>query len=105
MALVALSLNAFPPLNALTDPSSFMAPLMDFVPKDASSFCKLDLGPHICTSCVGETLKTKFQTLSCLLPSNPGSSFSAFFFFFFFSVFLPFLGPLPRHMEVPRLGV
>ena len=29
----------------------------------------------------------------------------SFFFFFFFSVFLPFLGQLPRHMEVPRLGV
>ena len=26
-------------------------------------------------------------------------------FFFFFFVFLPFLGPLPQHMEVPRLGV
>ena len=25
-------------------------------------------------------------------------------FFFFFFGFLPFLGPLPRHMEVPRLG-
>ena len=25
-------------------------------------------------------------------------------FFFFFLVFLPFLGPLPWHMEVPRLG-
>ena len=24
---------------------------------------------------------------------------------FFFFVFLPFLGPLPQHMEVPRLGV
>ena len=24
---------------------------------------------------------------------------------FFFFVFLLFLGPLPRHMEVPRLGV
>ena len=24
---------------------------------------------------------------------------------FFFFVFLPFLGPLLRHMEVPRLGV
>ena len=24
---------------------------------------------------------------------------------FFFFVFLPFLGPFPRHMEVPRLGV
>ena len=28
-----------------------------------------------------------------------------FFFFFFWSFFLLFLGPLPRHMEVPRLGV
>ena len=28
-----------------------------------------------------------------------------FFFFFFFLVFLPFIGLLPRHMEVPRLGV
>ena len=26
------------------------------------------------------------------------------FFFFFFLVFLPFVGPLPRHMEVPKLG-
>ena len=25
--------------------------------------------------------------------------------FFFFLVFLPFLGPFPRYMEVPRLGV
>ena len=25
--------------------------------------------------------------------------------FFFFLVFLPFLGPLLRHVEVPRLGV
>uniref|UniRef100_A0A8D1UA33 Uncharacterized protein n=1 Tax=Sus scrofa TaxID=9823 RepID=A0A8D1UA33_PIG len=28
-----------------------------------------------------------------------------FFFFFFFFVFLPFLGPIPRYMEVPRLGI
>ena len=26
-------------------------------------------------------------------------------FFFFLFVFLPFLGPLPKHMEFPRLGV
>ena len=26
-------------------------------------------------------------------------------YFYFFFVFLPFLGPLSRHMEVPRLGV
>ena len=28
-----------------------------------------------------------------------------FYFYFLFFVFLPFLGPLPRHMEVPRLEV
>ena len=28
-----------------------------------------------------------------------------FFFFFFFCLFAFFLGPLPPHMEVPRLGV
>ena len=33
-----------------------------------------------------------------------GKSFPAEFFFFFF-FFLPFLGPLPGHMEVPRPGV
>src|SRR5512135_581454 len=35
-------------------------------------------------------------------------SFSFFFFFFFIFLFLSFFyffGPLPRHMEVPRLGV
>ena len=30
---------------------------------------------------------------------------SSVFFFFFFLVFLAFLGPLPRHMDIPRLGV
>ena len=33
------------------------------------------------------------------------SGYSFIFSFLFFFVFLPFLGPLPRHMEVPRLGV
>ena len=28
-----------------------------------------------------------------------------FIYIFYFFVFLPFLGPLPWHMEVPRLGV
>ena len=31
--------------------------------------------------------------------------YSIILFFFFFFVFLLFLGPLPQHMEVPRLGV
>ena len=34
-----------------------------------------------------------------------GKHFEISFFFFFFFVFLPFLEPLSRHMEVPRLGV
>ena len=35
--------------------------------------------------------------------TSPCSSLPLLFFFFFFVFF--FLGPLPRHMEVPRLGV
>ena len=31
--------------------------------------------------------------------------FILFYLSFWFFFFLPFLGPLPRHMEVPRLGV
>ena len=27
------------------------------------------------------------------------------YFILFYFVFLPFLGPLPQHMEIPRLGV
>ena len=34
-----------------------------------------------------------------------GGEKAVVFFFFFFFVFLSFLGLLPRHMEVPRLGV
>ena len=37
------------------------------------------------------------------LPPHHWLSVGIFFFFFFF-FFLPFLGPLLRHMEVPRLG-
>ena len=36
---------------------------------------------------------------------EPRSNGETFTFFFFFSAFLSFLGPLPWHMEVPRLGV
>uniref|UniRef100_A0A8W4FH24 Uncharacterized protein n=1 Tax=Sus scrofa TaxID=9823 RepID=A0A8W4FH24_PIG len=38
----------------------------------------------------------------CLFETSAHFSFPFFFFFF---VFLPFLGPLPWHMEVPRLGI
>ena len=34
---------------------------------------------------------------------SPGEEVSFIYFILF--VFLPFLGPLPQHMEVPRLGV
>ena len=32
-------------------------------------------------------------------------SFTSYFIYLFIFVFIPFLGPLLRHMEVPRLGV
>ena len=38
-------------------------------------------------------------------PYISGQLIFLFIIFFIFSVFLPFLGPLPWHMEVPRLGV
>ena len=41
---------------------------------------------------------------SCHSGNSNNSIFKSFFFFFFFG-FLPFIGPLPRHMEIPRLGV
>ena len=57
--------------------------------------------------------RTRDRSLCCcLLPplqvtvvsDMDGSLYFPFFFFRLF-VFLPFLGPLPWHMEVPRLGV
>ena len=42
----------------------------------------------------GATLKKKMKE----------AYFFYFWFFLFCFVFLPFLGLLPRHMEVPRLG-
>uniref|UniRef100_A0A8D1MBY8 Cystathionine beta-synthase n=1 Tax=Sus scrofa TaxID=9823 RepID=A0A8D1MBY8_PIG len=56
--------------------------------------CDLDPGVAVCEHC----------------PGPHGSHFSDlgwffFFFFFFFLVFFVILGPHPRHMEVPRLGV
>ena len=41
----------------------------------------------------------------CLLSNLSCCSWILFSFLFFFLVFLPFLGPLLWHMEVPRLGV
>ena len=53
------------------------------------------------------TLPTQFLTLSTGPPNGPLSRYlgfsSSFFFFFFF--FFVFLGPHPRPMEIPRLGV
>ena len=51
---------------------------------------------------------TKPLPPQCYSHSQPVSQdlwVNLFFFFFFFFVFLTFLEPLPRHMEVPRLGV
>ena len=43
-----------------------------------------------------------FHLASLLFGAFGSFIFKVFFFFFFF---LPFLGPLPWHMEAPRLGV
>ena len=57
-----------------------------------------------------ETREEQSRDNSAALGQGPGSplrntqsiiSLSSFFFF----VFLPFLGPLLQHMDVPRLGV
>ena len=40
----------------------------------------------------------------CWTNQKPSTSVSFSFFFLFFFFFLVFLGPHPRHMEVPRLG-
>ena len=43
----------------------------------------------------------------CILPTHYFYSYDWFFdfiYFFYFS-FCYFFGPLPRHMEIPRLGV
>ena len=42
-----------------------------------------------------------FTELEKLAPKLTSATIQLLFFF----VFLPFLGPLPRHMEIPRLGV
>ena len=41
------------------------------------------------------------------LPSRHFIVIVSFYFLFLFFIFclMPFLGPLPQHMEVPRLGV
>ena len=50
-----------------------------------------------------QTVLAEVITMAPPIEMSHDSSSSSFFFFFF--VFLPFLWPLPRHMEVPRLGV
>ena len=39
------------------------------------------------------------------LQAVDGRALQFLFFYYFYFLFLPFLGLLPRHMEVPRLGV
>ena len=52
-------------------------------------------------------IRPKIITLLCLLSARlkMPQTITVFFFFFFFFVFLPFLGPLPRHMEGLVKGV
>ena len=42
---------------------------------------------------------------SPLMPVRQHDIIQCLVSFFFFLVFLPFLGLLPQHMEVPRIGV
>ena len=56
--------------------------------------------------------KARDQTRNLKFPSQihfhcamTGTPVHFLYLFFLFFVILPFLGPLPRHMEVPRLGV
>ena len=51
------------------------------------------------------TLYWEVMLETCGLLVSLGKCSPLFFFFSFFFVFLPFLGQLLRHMEVPRLGV
>ena len=44
-------------------------------------------------------------TLWLSIPTRPVLWSDFVLFYSFFLIFLPFLGPLLRHMEVPRLGV
>ena len=65
----------------------------------------------------GPRIKSQLQLQLCNLCHSCGNAGSlthyaiartpilSFFFFFFFFVFLSFLGPLPWHMEVPRLAI
>ena len=57
-----------------------------------------------------DTISSKTQDDKCWLKMRiigpyPRHSESDFFFLFFFFFFFVFLGPHPRHMEVPRLEV
>ena len=76
-------------------------------PADSSSLALLGVG----------SFETKAGAILLPSPDGPGVEATAWMIsesprspsshipFFFFFVFLPFLGPLLRHMEVPRLGV
>ena len=60
------------------------------------SFFPLSINIHF----FSEPLENKLQTGWPFTPK-----YFSVQFFFLKNVFLPFLGLLPRHMEVPRLGV
>ena len=90
----------FPPLNLRQ--KSWINHIPHFMPHDY----------HLCFLFMSHDYHYVFKSLFLLysLPTftyitlftcSPTSNFSFFFFF----VFLLFLGPLPPHMEVPRLGV
>ena len=58
---------------------------------------------HICLCCttMGPPLSVLFEMFCCI----HALYLHVLFFYSFFFVFLLFLGPLPQHMEVPRLWI
>ena len=53
----------------------------------------------------GQVLSITRNTHLCSAVPSAAQGHTCFFFFLLFFCFLPFLGPLPWHMEVPRIGV
>ena len=49
--------------------------------------------------------KVREEGRSLEAPKSNHRGFNKMSLIFFFFVFLPFLGPLLQHMEIPRLGV
>ena len=119
-------------INPVFGPFHFSFVLLDtlFILKDSSFFPPLFLWPYLhflefvcfCYSFFINFVGSSFSTftVASIFFSYPGYSVDCFlssaisfipsistdtYLFIYLFVFLPFLGPLPQHMEFPRLGV